>query len=141
MPDYLRWIQTKGELHCLPLEQLDLVRGGWNETPGLLFKLNSHPLDDMFKYFAILVWLPERSVVDYFQEKQSNLSTDLQHDLLREKRRKHPLYVKKVEDLRALCTKNGLPYLGQKHDLVQQLVENETNPNVPEDYVPGYDGD
>ncbi len=47
---------------------------------------------------------------------------------------------KKVEDLRALC-KNGLPYLGQKHNLVQQLVENETNPNVPEDYVPGYDGD
>ena len=64
-----------GELHYLPLKYLDLLSGRWSETPGLfrpeqlldlLFKLNSCPLDDMFKHFAIFVWLPESSVVNFF---------------------------------------------------------------------------
>ena len=128
VPDYLRWIQTQGELYYLPLEYLDLLSGRWSETPGLfrpeqllnlLFKLNSCPLDDMFKHFAIFVWLPESSVVNFFREKQNNLSANLQNYLDRKKWRKHPLHGKKFDDLRALCKKNGLPYLGQKHDLVQ----------------------
>lgn len=43
--------------------------------------------------------------------------------------------------MRALCKKNGLPNLGQKHHLVQQLVEKEKSPTVPEDYEPDYIGD
>ena len=93
VPDYLRWIESKGELLYLPLERLNLVSGRWNEKPGLfrqerlldmLFKLNSHPLDDMYKYFAALVWLPEHSVIDYFQKKQTDISSELQNDLQRE---------------------------------------------------------
>ena len=56
VPDYLRWIQTKGELHYLPLEQLESMNRKWRETLGffrperlldLLFTLDSYPLPDM----------------------------------------------------------------------------------------------
>ena len=149
IPDYIRWLETKGELHYMPFEQLEMLNGIWAETPGLfrperllglLFTLNPYPLDDMYKHFAIITWLPSTTTKEFFSEKQENMREELQEDVLREKWRRHHLYKKKVEELRLLCKKEGLSQKGQKHNLVELLAQHR-NETIPEDYVIDYDGD
>ena len=79
IPDYLRWIQTNGELHYVSYERLQLLQsshGNWQETPGLfrpdrllslLFTINYRPLNDMHSSFAYLTWLPQATVEEYFR--------------------------------------------------------------------------
>ena len=79
IPDYLRWIQTNGELHYVSYERLQLLQsshGNWQETPGLfrpdrllslLFTINYRPLNDMYSSFAYLTWLPQATVEEYFR--------------------------------------------------------------------------
>lgn len=150
IPDYIRWIQTNGELHYVSFERLQLLleHGSWQETPGLfrpdrlldlLFTLNDTPLNDVYASLAVLVWLPQTTVEEYFKQKREQLRYDLEQDKLREKWRKHPLYTKKVDELCALCKEKGLPTKGQKHHLVRQLVE--VLGDTQEESKPGYDGD
>ena len=121
----------------------------WTKTPGLfrpdrllnlLFTLNSHPPDDMYRQFAFFVWLPVSTTRDYFSERQASLHHELCKDNGREKWRHHPLYSKKVEELVTLCKKEGKPTKGKKWQLVERLSQN-SEANVPEDYCPKYDGD
>ena len=150
IPDYIRWVETKGELHYLPFERLELENDmDWTKTPGLfrpdrllnlLFTLNSHPLDDMYKHFSFFVWLPESTTRDYFNEKQTSMQHALQEDIAREKWRQHPLYAKKVEELVTLCKKESISTKGKKWQLVERLVQKREG-DIPEDYSPNYDGD
>ncbi len=116
IPDYIRWVQTNGELHYVSLERFQLLLGcrNWQETPGLfqpdrllelLFTLNHAPLNDVYASLAVLVWLPQKTVKEYFQHKREQLCYDLEQDKLREKWRKHPLYSKKGR--RTLCIVQG----------------------------------
>ena len=150
IPDYIRWVQTNGELHYVSLERFQLLLGrrNWQETPGLfrpdrlldlLFMLNHTPLNDVYASLAVLVWLPQKTVEEYFQHKREQLCYDLEQDKLREKWRKHPLYAKKVEELCALCKGKGLPTKGQKHHLVKQLAE--LLDDTQEENQPDYDRD
>ncbi len=146
IPDYIRWIETAGELHYLSLERLRLLDGSWSETPGLfrpqrllelLFAINPHPLEDMYHHFAII---PEETVRKYFAEKQESMREERQQDVLREKWRHHPLYTKKLENLRSLCKEEGLPTKGLKHHLVELLAK-KYNEEAPDEYDSHYDGD
>jgi hypothetical protein len=102
----------------------------------LLFSINPYPLEDMYQHFATIVWLPEETIRKYFSERQENMREERKQDILREKWRQHPLYAKKVEDLRSLCKKEGLPTKGLKHHLVELLakstVQNRTEQNRTE---------
>ncbi len=149
IPDYIRWIETAGELHYLSLEHLKLLDGSWSETPGLfrpqwllelMFAINPHPLEDMYHHFAITAWLPEETVRKYFAEKQESMREERQQDVLREKWRHHPLYTKKLENLRSLCKEEGLPTKGLKHHLVELLAK-KYNEEAPDEYDSHYDGD
>lgn len=150
IPDYIRWVQTNGELHYVSYERLQILHGHgkWEETPGLFrpdrllnlfFMLNHTPLNDVYASLAVLVWLPQATVVEYFQQKREQLRYDLEQDTRREKWRKHPLYSKKMEELCLMCKKEGLPTLGQKHHLVEQLAE--LRGETQEENSPDYDGD
>ena len=120
----------------------------WTKTPGLfrpdrllnlLFTLNSHPLDDMYKHFSFFVWLNQQHVTTLMKSKpQCNIA--LQEDIAREKWRQHPLYAKKVEELVTLCKKESISTKGKKWQLVERLVQ-KTEGDIPEDYSPNYDGD
>ena len=137
-------------MHYVSLERFQLLLGrrNWQETPGLfrpdrlldlLFTLNHTPLNDVYASLAVLVWLPQKTVEEYFQHKREQLRYDLEQDKLREKWRKHPLYAKKVEELCALCKGKGLPTKGQKHHLVKQLAE--LLGDTQEENQPDYDRD
>ena len=149
IPDYIRWIETAGELHYLSFERLKLLDGSWSETPGLfrpqrlldlLFSINPYPLEDMYQHFATIAWLPEETIRKYFSERQENMREERKQDVLREKWRQHPLYAKKVEDLRSLCKKEGLPTKGLKHHLVELLVKSNNEEDLDE-YNLHYNGD
>ena len=150
IPDYIRWLESEGELHYLSNEQLEKDNDmDWTMKPGLfrpdrllslLFTLNSHPLDDMYKHFSFLAWLPESKTREYFNEKRTSMQQELHEDIAREKWRQHPFYTKKVEELVTLCKRKGISTKGKKWELVERLVQ-EREGNIPEDYSPDYDGD
>ena len=74
IPDYIRWINSKGELHYLSYEKTELLcqdipdafpsTGIFPRTRilNLFLNIDNNPPDDILNQLALLVWLPIEEV-------------------------------------------------------------------------------
>jgi hypothetical protein len=146
IPDFVRWIDSGGELHYLSYEKTSLL--GLIDTPQLFlpsiildtfFIIDNNPPDDVLSRIAILSWIPVREVEIYFNNKRLREEKDYQHDVSRETWRKHILYKKSLADLQQLCKIKGLSTKGLKYQLVERVAQQSGEDNL-EIFEPTFPG-
>ena len=151
IPDYIRWVNEKGELHYLSLEKTQhLMR----ENPAIVasndqflprrildtfFNIEPDPPEEILKQLAILSWLPIESVREYLDERQRKFEKSFRENMERETWRKHHLYKLSVGELQQKCRALNILFKGPKCALVKAIakVEGETPPN---DFKVNYSG-
>jgi hypothetical protein len=132
LPDYIRWLATSGELHYLPynLRQTFPV-GLWDSVPGffmpsncldLAYMLMSKPTGNLLKWLALLAWVPEDDVMEYFDNKDKQLDKNQNDGFQRLIWKQHKLYKKKKDDLVKMCSDNKIETCGKKYELVERLA-------------------
>ena len=132
VPDYVRWFNTEGELHYMPLGKVQkLVTEMIDGTPGaflpskvleMTYKVFAHGIDTVLPYIAFLSWCTEDEVKQFYAEFKDRLDTKFQNDKEREYWCQHELY--KNEDiiktsLKLKCRANKISGDGKKHELVK----------------------
>jgi hypothetical protein len=102
IPDYIRWLATGGQLHYLSFDRIQLMKGDWDNCPGLsrparmldmLMAMNPPP--SYFATVALLVWIPEQDVRRYYKEQHDKMVAEIEEDQERERWRSHALFSKK----------------------------------------------
>ena len=105
LPDFMRWITSKGELHYLPYKlRISLPLGKWDSVPGCY--LPSHCLElayfllekckgTLLRCLSLLAWVTEDEVVQFFDEKEKEVQKAIQDAIKREQWKEHRLYVEK----------------------------------------------
>lgn len=88
LPDYMRWFESGGELHYLPYKaRKSLTNGRWDNIPGcflpshcldLAYVLMPKPTGFLLQSLALLCWLPENEVQQFFDEKESEIQREKQ---------------------------------------------------------------
>lgn len=149
IPDYIRWLNTGGQLHYMPYEKMqDLNLQVVAETPAaflpskileLTFKIFPHGVDHILPSIASLTWTTENDVQRFFKEFHEKNEQSFLDDKERAYWNHHELYREKDKaELQGLCRQKGLSAEGKKHDCVKRLVDkmNLTHP-LPLDV---YDG-
>lgn len=108
IPDYVRWVESKGELHFLSTEQtraitlsikdLQLKEGIF--IPETLIQhmhtISTNPPEDVIHSLAILCWLPMKTVKGKFKELNEKMEKDLNDSHETGKWSKHQLFSFKV---------------------------------------------
>ena len=103
LPDFRRWLYSKGKLHCLPYEgkRLRFPNRPWNSVPGyylpshildLAYALMPKPSGALRRPLALLCWLPEHEVLQCFEEENKDEKKDI-HDAMMCKKKKESLTV------------------------------------------------
>ena len=144
LPDYMRWIRTC-EMHYMSLsERVKLEFGVWDNTPGLLlpsttldliYKIIQNPPTDIVLLIALVAWVKPNEVSEYFSNKDTEMMSCLDNDILRETWKSHPLYCKHNKNqLVDLCRQNQIPIpygYDLKHNLVKLIAEKSGSPTPP----------
>jgi hypothetical protein len=148
VPDYVRWFNTEGELHYMPLEKVQkLVTEMIDGTPGaflpskvleMTYKVFAHGIDTVLPYIAFLSWCTEDEVKQFYAEFKDRLDTKFQNDKEREYWCQHELYKNEDKTLKLKCRANKISGDGKKHELVKRLVE-KLEEHVPPP-IEKYDG-
>ena len=134
IPDYVRWLNTGGQLHFMPYEKMqELKLQVVAETPAVFlpskilemtFKIFPHGVDHILPSIAFLTWITENDVQRFFKEFEEKNERSFLDDKEREYWNRHELYREKDKaELQGLCRKKGLSVEGKKHDCVKRLVE------------------
>ena len=146
IPDYIRWINSMGELHYLSYEKTEQL---CEDTPdafssndiflptrilNLFLDIDNNPPDDILNQLALLVWLPVEEVTTYFAENREKAEKSYHDNLGRETWRNHHLYKLKMNDLQQMCKKLNIPFKGQKYSIVK-IITNVKGEKPPEDLV------
>ena len=142
IPDYIRWIQSEGELHYLPLEKVrQLCTKNIDETPGpflpstileMFFKFFSYGIDDIVPCLAFLCWCNEDEVKTFFLEAKEKLNKSFVYDKEREYWSQDALYkTHNKAALQDICKRNGIMLDGKKHEYVKRIVEKEARNEPP----------
>jgi hypothetical protein len=149
IPDFVKWFESKGELHYLSYERTAaLYKDIQIDVPALflpstvldwLFAKNNAPPEEILEDISILVWIPIEDVKKYFELKCERMEKDFKTDIARETWRDHKLYKMSVEELQKQCKKKSLPSSGQKYQLVKRLAlaSGETERST---FKPSYSG-
>lgn len=135
VPDYWRWLQTKGELHYLPYDlclkykaELILSKFGLY-LPSLILKpilsIFPEPQADLIQASAFLTWTPMKEVEEYWQHISAKSKEVLENDILREKLRELKFFEKSKSDLQKSCLEKKLPTDGSKIDLGVRIAASE----------------
>lgn len=141
LPDYMRWLETGGELHYLQHDaRKSLTTGRWDTIQGcflpshcldLAYVLLSKPTGFLLRSLALLSWVPESEVKQFYDEKSSEIQRDIQSCLNRDQWKSHKLYKEKKEALVTLCKAKNIEASGMKHELVERLaLEQKEEPPV-----------
>ena len=144
LSDYMRWIRTC-EMHYMSLsERVKLEYGVWDNTPGLLlpsttldliYKIIQNPLTDIVLLIALVAWVKPNEVSEYFSNKDNEMMSCLDNDILRETWKSHPLYCKHNKNqLVDLWRQNQIPIpygYDLKHNLVKLIAEKSGSPTPP----------
>ncbi|CAB4026118.1 Hypothetical predicted protein [Paramuricea clavata] len=134
IPDYVRWYNTGGELHYLPLEKvISLQTEVVDATPGIYlpstvldiaYKVFKYDVENIIQCIALLCWCTEDEVRQYFKTYSEKLDKAFENDKERDYWRQHDLY--KTNDkagLKRLCQQHNLSPEGKKHELVKRVAE------------------
>lgn len=104
IPEYIRWVTEKGELHYLTLEKTThLIRenceiGSSNDLfwpwriLDTFFNIGPEPLEEMLKQLSILSWLSVESAHKYLNAHKRKFEKSFRENMERETWRKHLLY-------------------------------------------------
>ena len=104
IPEYIRWVTEKGELHCLTLEKTThLVRENCEIASSndlfwpwrildTFFYIDPEPLEEMLKQLSILSWLSVESAHKYLNARKRKFEKSFRENMERETWRKHLLY-------------------------------------------------
>ena len=133
LPDFMRWLDSNGELHYLPYEQrLCFPNGPWDSVPGcylpshildLAYVLMPKPARAVLRSLALLCWLPEHEVLQFFEEKDKDEKEDINDG-------------KKKETLVTMCKDLKIESSGKKPEIVERLalVQKDDAPCPPKLY-------
>jgi len=141
LSDYVRWIETGGELHYFPLEKIQRLDAQIiADTPAaflpskmleMIYKVFSHGTDKILQSVSFLTWGTEKDVERFLGSYREKLDRSVANDKEREYWSQHDLYKNNnKEHLVELCRKEKLSTEGKKHDFVERLV-NKTNSTKP----------
>jgi hypothetical protein len=132
LPDFIRWLESGGELHYLPYElRSTLLEGPWDAVQGcflpnhvldLAYVLISQPSGTVLRCLALLSWTTEQEVLKYYDEKERDLKNELKDNFKRDQWRRHSLFLKAKEELVKVCKERGIEVFGKKHELVERIV-------------------
>ena len=134
IPDYLRWFKTC-EAHYLPLEEVTMLKGQWDDIPGiylptkvleLCFILVPNPPDNIIHQIALLSWLTPSEVKDYQKKLLDNFDAQINAEKEKNMWKSHPLYRTHTKpQLETLCRKSNIPVVSSlaKHELVSLLAK------------------
>ena len=133
LPDYKRW-KGHGDLHYMSYEARKIfLVGPWDESPGIFlpgnvldtcFKAIPSPSANVMESIAFLAWVSTKEATEYFMNARQKLRDQKEEDIRRESWKRHPLYKENKDKLANMCIKASLNSLGNKHDLVRRIVEN-----------------
>ena len=142
LPDYVRWIETGGELHYLPLEKIHRLDAQIiADTPAaflpskmleMIYKVFSHGTDNILQSVSFLTWCTEKDVERFLGIYREKLDRSFANDKEREYWSQHDLYKNNnKEHLVELCRKEKLSTEGKKHDFVKRLVNKRDTTKPP----------
>ena len=150
IPAYVRWLDTGGELHYLPIEKLHLLKTEVvNETPSaylpskvldMVFKVFKFGINDTLPAISFICWCTEDEVVKFLELTKEKLDKSYQNEKEKEYWSQDDLY--KTNDkatLQKMCKEKNLPTEGKKHELVKFIVEKEARERPSE--LKMYNGD
>lgn len=133
LPDYKRW-KSHGDLHYMSYEARKIFRvGPWDKSPGIFlpgnvldtcFKAIPSPSAKVMESIAFLAWVSTKEATEYFTNARQKLRDQKEEDIRRESWKRHALYKENKDKLANMCIQAGLSSLGNKHDLVRRIVEN-----------------
>lgn len=138
IPDYVRWLQSSGELHYCSTEQTKDLTDRLEclqECAGIFlpsrifhhcFQLCISPPDSVLQGLAFLSWLPLNVVKKKFEILREKVEKELEDSKNRDAWGKHLLYKKNVDGLKSLCKKKGLTTEGVKFEFVRRLADEPT---------------
>ena len=104
IPEYIRWVTEKGELHYLTLEKTTyLIRENCEIASSndlfwpwrifdTFFNIDPEPLEEMLKQLSILSWLSVESAHKYLNTRKRKFEKSFRENMERETWRKHLLY-------------------------------------------------
>ena len=85
----------------------------------------------LLRSLALLSWVPESEVQQFYDEKSSEIQRDIQSCLNRDQWKSHKLYKEKKEALVTLCKAKNIEASGMNHELVERLaLEQKEEPPV-----------
>lgn len=125
LPDFMRWIASKGELPYLPYElRMSLPVGKWDSVPGCY--LPSHCLE--------VAWVTEDEVVRFFHKKEREVEKATQDAIKREQWKEDRLYAERKDTLVSMCRERNVEPSGIKYEIVERLASalNEEKPREPQ---------
>ena len=153
IPDYLRWFKTC-EAHYLPLEEASMLKGSWDDIPGiflptkvleLCFILVPNPSESIIHQISLLSWLTQREVAEYQRKIVDNLEAQINAEKEKNVWKSHTLYRTHTKpQLEALCRKSNIPVVSSllKHELVCLLAQKSgESPPGPSVTTKEYEGD
>ena len=98
----------------------------------------SKPFGSLLQSRALLSWVPEHEVLQYFDEKEKDINKEKNDDIKRKQWKKHKLFKTKKDALVSMCNERKLETFSMKHEHVERLAleSDEEPPCEP----PLYDG-
>ena len=89
-------------------KRVKLQYGVWDNTPGLflpstildlIYKIiQCPPTEDVALLIALVAWVKPEDVTEYFSNKETEMNSCLENDILRETWKCHPLYRKHTKN-------------------------------------------
>ncbi|CAG2257096.1 unnamed protein product [Mytilus edulis] len=149
LPDFVRWIESNGELHYLCFEARDVIPyGDWDSEElflpsnviSLLCELCTDIPDSVIDSAALLAWLTPVQLTDEIKKQHDKMEQGLDNDKSRERWKNHDLFKKTVADLQTEAKNAHIIYSAKhtKTDLIQLIAEKK-NLKFPND-IDNYQG-
>ena len=139
-------------LHYLPLEERYLLRGEWDEIPGvylptrvldLRFSVIPNPNDALVHQISLLSWITPKEVRNYPARVEDQLDSQMKSELERRRWKSHPLYKTNTKDqLEAMCRTLRIPVTPSlaKHNPATRICEKNGESLPPQFSQPLYHG-
>lgn len=141
IPDYVRWLQSGGEMHYLPQEKMQNLQTHVDNTPAaflpskileLTAKVFSYGVETILPYIAFISWCTEEDVNKFLKDFKEKNDKTFRNDKEREYWSQHELYQQKSKDeVQALCRQKKLSAEGKKYKCVKRLVEKVESASPP----------
>ncbi|CAG2238825.1 unnamed protein product [Mytilus edulis] len=140
LPDFVRWIESNGELHYLCFEARNVIPyGDWDSEElflpsnviSLLCELCTDIPDSVIDSAALLAWLTPVQLTDEIKKQHDKMEQRLDNDKSKERWKNHDLFKKTVADLQTEVKNAHIIYSAKhtKTDLIQLIAEKRTKNN------------